>query len=215
MEKLYFGIYREKNLIRNNLERVSKTSFDQRGKIDSLKRKTAMDIHKKGPIVRNFMRTNDRNFPSKLKPNYSPGLKADDFSKNKKENDEIRALYKEIDTLSLTESISDDEESEIKNSSKTIKPLYENENESQKSNFLKRNYEFQLKLALNFNQIEALETKNKTKICKEDFPKKNNLSIPDEKSNKKTEQNFFHRNSLMTANSRPLLIKRVISAKKL
>lgn len=215
LERLYYGVYREKNLIRNNMERISKTSLSQRERIDSSKRKTAMEINRKGPILKSFMQENVRNFTSKLKPNYNIALKSSDVSKKKNENDAIRSLYKEIDTLSLSDSISDEEEWEINNSSKTTKQL--NGNGNQKSDFIKRNYEFQLKLAFNFNQIEALETKKlnyKARNSNDEYSKNTNSNILDEKS-KKTEQNIFHRNSLTMANSRPLLIKRVINDKKL
>ncbi|RMZ93926.1 hypothetical protein BpHYR1_037674, partial [Brachionus plicatilis] len=142
LEKLYYRVYREKNLIKNNFERISKTSFDKRERIDSSKRKTAMDINGKIPLVKTFMRTNERNSASKQKLNRKPNLKSEAISKIKKENETIRALYQDIETLSLSDSISDDEERDGKKAPQSIELL--NDKPIQKSDFLQRNYDFQL-----------------------------------------------------------------------
>lgn len=216
LEKLYYRVFRETNIIKNNVERISKTSFDKRERVDSSKRKTVMDIGVKPPHVRTFMRANDQNIASKLTLNRKKNLEQ---SKIKKENDMIRAFYQDIETLSISDSISDDEE-EDPNDKELPKSNKPNQNNlTQKSDFLQRNYDFQLKLAFNFNQIQALDSKpmdvNLKVFENNEQVKKNDQNNQVESIQKNNGQRLFYRNSLTTANSRPLLIKRVLSAKKL
>ncbi|CAF0791782.1 unnamed protein product [Brachionus calyciflorus] len=219
LEKNFYKIVREKNMLRANSERQSKTSFEkrERERIDSAKRKTAMDIVPKKPPIKTFLRNTQPKDTSIS--THSFNSRKSNIKKNESVKEKIRLFYQDVDTLTLTDSTS--EEDEPKNEKNIEKPPVFTQS-VQKSDFIQRNYEFQLKLAFNLNQLQALETKFSDLNLNNQIPKpikrvnslksiaQDNNQI-DNNESKSPSKNVFFKNSLATANSKPLLVKRVQS----
>lgn len=201
MEKLYYRLVREQNLLKP--ERQSKTSFEKRDNYEVSKRKTAMDTVPKNNIVKTFIKINEARSTSNTQKKKNSNISGEEIEKLRKdkEKEQIRTFYQDIDIVTLTDSTSDDDGSQ-KIDNKQLAPV-------QKSNFMQRNYEFQLKLAYNFNQLQALESKFLDLNLNSDQRPKTNQEKAGE--NKYQGQGFFNKNRLATANSRPLLVKRVQS----
>lgn len=198
MEKLYYRLVREQNLMKP--ERQSKTSFENR---EVSTRKTTTNPVAKNNIVKTFLKINEAKNSSNPRKKKNSNLNIEEVEKLKKEKDkeQIRLFYQDIDIMTLTDSTSDDEGSQ-KNETKQLAPV-------KKSDFMQRNYEFQLKLAYNFNQIQALESKFlNLNLNSSQKPK---TSQENDNENKSPSQGFFHKSRLATANSRPLLVKRIQS----
>lgn len=215
-------------------DRISTTSFDKRERIDAFSRKIplmetfSLNTMPKQTKTKNSKTTSiNSTFKKKV-------IKAFEKVKKGPNKENNRLFYIPSELNDESDPVNDESDSESEASTEEEKPKatspsnqsndssqFKNENKPL-DDFLFKKYEFQLKLACNLNQIQALETKylgyspisnTPIKQVSLSLTKVNNSPLTDNpESDKNATNKFFTKNTLFTANSKPLLAKRVQSA---